>query len=223
MPGRKVQLVTEEYYHVFNRGVNKRPIFQDASNYRRCLDQMNYYRHKNTPIKFSRLITLKPELKYSVLEAVLKSPKHVEILAYCLMPNHIHLLVKQTSEGGVSKFMSKFQNSYSRYFNIRTNRTGPLLTGKFQAVRIETDEQLLHVSRYIHLNPITSSLVKTFNQLKKYKWSSFTEYYCSSENKICNPKLILDFFNSKKHYSRFLNDQVDYQRQLNQLKHLNLE
>lgn len=223
MPGRKIPLITEYYYHVFNRGVNKRPIFQDAWNYKRCLDQLNYYQYQNTPVSFSMLRRMKPERKQFIWETALKGPKYVEILAYCLMPNHFHLLVKQTSDQGISKFMSKFQNSYSRYFNVKTNRSGPLLTGKFQAVRIESDEQLVHVSRYIHLNPTTAFLIKKFNGLKKYLWSSYNEYCHDSTYKITNSKLILGLFQSKADYSNFLRNQVDTQRELDLIKHLTLE
>ena len=76
----------------------------------------------------------------------------MEIICYCLMPNHLHLLLRQLMDGGISKFMSNFANSYTRYFNTKSKRKGPVFEGKFKAKRIETDEQLLHLSRHIHLN-----------------------------------------------------------------------
>lgn len=87
-------------------------------------------------------------------------PQHLEIISYCLMPNHFHLLVKQVIDHGIVKCLNNFSNSYTRYFNIRHDRVGPLFQGRFKAVRIETDEQLLQVSRYIHLNPVASSLIE---------------------------------------------------------------
>ena len=103
----------------------------------------------------------------------LSEEKMIEIICYCLMPNHIHFLIRQLKENGISKFMGQISNSYTKYFNTKYTRVGPLLQGPFKAVLIESDEQLIHVSRYIHLNPIVSGIVKN---LEDYPWSSYLEY-----------------------------------------------
>jgi putative transposase len=221
MPGRKIPLVTGEYYHVFNRGVNKFSIFESTSCYKRCIDQINYYRHQKTPIKYSALIKLNYDIRQSIWDLVLKSnEKQVEIVAFCLMPNHFHFLLKQTIDQGISKFMSKFQNSYTRFYNTKNSRTGPLLTGKFQAVLIESDEQLLHVSRYIHLNPLVGGVVKGFKQLLSYKWSSLPDYYNKPGKSICGSEIVLNQFKSSSSYINFLYKQLAYAKELNYLKHL---
>ena len=135
------------------------------------------------------------------------------------MPNHFHFLLKQTAEEGIAKFMSNFQNSYTRYFNTRHNRVGPLFQGPFRAVRVETDEQLLHLSRYIHLNPYSSFVVKNIKDLEEYQWSSFKEYL-GKEKGFCQKEIVMSFFKNPQDYRKFVFDQADYQRELQKIKHL---
>jgi len=118
--------------------------------------------------------------------------------------------------------MSNFQNSYTRYFNTKHRRKGPLFYDQFKAVRIETDEQLIHVSRYIHLNPYSSYVIKDFKNIKDYLWSSLPDYL-SGKKGICETNVILDFFKNKKEYFEFIYNQADYQRELDRIKHLDLE
>jgi len=138
------------------------------------------------------------------------------------MPNHFHVLLKQTSPDGITKFMSQLQNSYTRYFNTKYRRLGPLFLDQFGAVRIEKDEQLLHVHRYIHLNPYSSFIVKSLDGLLVYEWSSLKEYI-NQDAKLCVTDDILSYFKDKKHYLEFILDQADYQRKLKQIEHLLLE
>ncbi|MDO8498435.1 MAG: transposase [bacterium] len=148
----------------------------------------------------------------------------VEILAFCLMPNHFHLLLKQISEKGIINFMGNVQNSYVKYLNIKEGRIGPLFQSAFKGKRIETDEQLLHVSRYIHLNPSTSYLVEQ-EKFAEYPWSSLPIYISNSStyNTFVNPRLILEFFKSGEKYREFLDDQAGYQQELANIKHLTME
>ena len=119
--------------------------------------------------------------------------------------------------------MSDFQNSYTRYFNTSHRGIGPLLQGQFKAVRIEDDKQLLHLSRYIHLNPYTSFIVRDLEDLFEYPWSSFPEYLSKIETGICNKEHILSQFSSSDAYKSFVLDQANYQRELGKIKHLSLE
>ncbi len=146
----------------------------------------------------------------------------VRILSYCLMPNHFHLLLEQLSDQGVKKYLSNFSNSYTRYFNTKHKRIGALFQGIFKAVRIEDDEQLIHVSRYIHLNPATSCLV-TEKNLDTYSWSSLPEFIDRKNGELCDTRPILDFFPSKKAYRNFIYNQIDYAKNLEQIKHLLFE
>lgn len=137
------------------------------------------------------------------------------------MPNHFHFLLKQENEVGISKYLSDFQNSYTRYFNINHNRTGPLFMDQFKAVRIESEQQLIHVSRYIHLNPYSGFLTKNLTELENYPWSSFKNYLL--QENLAEYKIILDLFSSKDKYKSFVLDQADYQRKLKRIEHLTLE
>jgi len=133
------------------------------------------------------------------------------------MPNHFHFLIRQSKENGISKFMSLISNSYTKYFNTKYKRVGPLLQGTFKAVLIESDELLVHVSRYIHLNPIISGLVK---DLEDYRWSSYLEYIKPIDT-FCSINEILGFFtpNEREKYKKFVENQIDYGRKLEKIKH----
>lgn len=117
-------------------------------------------------------------------------------------------------DGGISKFMSNFANSYTRYFNTKSKRKGPVFEGKFKAKRIETDEQLLHLSRYIHLNPHSSFVVKNLKELESDPYSSFPEYIQETDTSFCNKEIILGHFWDTVSYKEFVFDQADYQREL---------
>ena len=133
------------------------------------------------------------------------------------MPNHFHLLLKQMLEGGIEEFMRKILNSYTKYYNTRYKRVGSLFQGQFKAVAIESDEQLIHVSRYIHLNPYVADLTST---LDNYNYSSYPNFIGIKESSICVPQAILGFFKSRGEYKAFINDHEDYARELERIKHL---
>lgn len=224
MPGREIPLVTDQIYHVVNRGIAEQPIFLREKDYERALETLLYYKNTHLPLRYSFFMRLPAKQRGEILTSLKeKRGVLVDIMAYCLMPNHIHLLVIQRKDNGISIFMSNFANSYTRYFNTKRNRRGPIFEGKFKAIRIETDEQLLHVSRYIHLNPYTSYIVKTLNQLEHYPYSSFSEYLGYSQSNVCQKELILNQFSNRNSYKNFVFNQADYQRKVEAIKHLTLE
>lgn len=222
MPGRKTILATGEYYHVFNRGIDRRPTFTRKREFQRALECMRFYCFQNTPIKLSQFLILSNERREEILSNLITSEKLVDIVAYCFMPNHFHFLLKQNVDKGISKFLSDFQNSYTRYFNVKHQRDGALFLDQFKAVHIETQEQLLHVSRYIHLNPYVAFICNSFEELEKYPWSSLPFYFNKSENIVQNED-VLSFFKSTKEYQKFVFDQADYQRNLKKIDHLVFE
>lgn len=222
MPGRLLPLVEDQIYHVFNRGIDHRPTFSDKLELKRAMAVIDYYRFANPPLKFSQFIKLPVEERSKFQIKIRTGSKLVDILSFCLMPNHFHFLLRQVYEKGISKFLSNFQNSYTRYFNTRNERDGPLFLDQFKAVLIETDEQLLHLSRYIHLNPTTSYMVKDFDSLLNYPWSSLPEYIKGKES-VCEISTVLGFFRTPEDYIDFVKDQVEYQRELDKIKHLILE
>jgi len=224
MPYRKSVLASGETYHVFNRSIAKIPIFTSASYFSRFLDLVEYYHFANTPMSFSFFKKLNREEGSRILEELKReNDRHVELIAFCLMDNHYHFLLKQVSEKGAARFISNIQNGYAKYFNMRTDRSGPLFQPMFKAVRIETDEQLLHVSRYIHLNPATAYIVEK-EGLEDYPWSSLRIYFNpeSLEFSFIDRASISACIGNMK-YDKFVYDQVEYQRKLADIKHLLLE
>ena len=138
------------------------------------------------------------------------------------MPNHYHFLVKQLRDNGLARFVSNFQNSFAKVFNIKNDRDGALFQNSFKAKRVETDEQFVHVSRYIHLNPVTAYLIK-FNELKDYPLTSFPNYVYENKDLFVNTKFLLGMFKSAENYIKFVADQVGYQRELALVRDLIIE
>lgn len=220
MPLRTTPLVTDYYYHLFNRSVAQIPIFTSKQEFSRAIDLLNYYQYDTCPVSFSRLKRLNLKMQSNIWEGLKKDGrKRIDVLSFCLLPNHFHLLVKQNQEEGISQYLRIFQNSYAKYFNTKNDRTGPVYQNRFKAVLIENDHQLLHVSRYIHLNPYTSLLIKKKAELREYPWSSLPEYLGKS-SQLCQREKILGFFQHQKAFLDFVMDQADYQRTLAKIKHL---
>lgn len=210
---RKIPLVTGEIYHVFNRGVNKGEIFFSESDYRRFFRAAVHYKTKDTKFSYERPFNDPVSLKS--LRPV--GPPKIQVLAYCLMPNHFHFLLKQLVDGGVTSYFRHLANSYSHYVSVKHKRVGPLFQGRFKNVLIESQEQLLHVSRYIHLNPLITDLV---GDLKNYSWSSYRAHIQNYKDELAEPEIILQDFKTKADYERFVLDQEDYTRTLEEIKHL---
>lgn len=210
MPGRITPLVTGEFYHIFNRGSEKRDIFTQSRDYSRFQKTFYYYHFLGRKPSFSKFAK-------SQLSSFEPNPnkKLVDIICYCLMPNHFHFLIKQLKDNGISTFISQLSNSYTKYFNTKYRRIGPLFQGAFKAVLVETDEQFIHLSRYIHLNPVVSGLTKRLND---YHWSSYLEYI-NGKGFYCSPEEILSFYPSPDSYTEFCEDQIDYGTSLEILKH----
>lgn len=219
---RNIPLITGQVYHIFNKTQSDAPVFQNARSSQAMLDAIWYYQYQKVPMKLSHYRT-QPAMDRQKISSILSaSPRQINLLAFCLMPNHFHLLIKQTSDSGISKYMSKIQNSITRYVNIKHKQKGHVFIGQFKAVRVESDEQLLHVSRYIHLNPYTGYIVRTVEEMKKYRWSSYTEYTTGLKG-ICDQEVIRSHFKSKSGYEKFVEDHKDYQRSLADIKYYTLE
>lgn len=222
MPTRKIILANNYCYHIINRGIGKRVIFKDKNDYQRALLNIDYYRFLKPPLKFSIFNKLPIKEKQEFIKELYKQQQLIEIVSYCLMPNHIHFLLKQTIDKGISLFMSHWQNSYARYFNTKYKRKGYLFEAAFVGKLIESDEILYHISRYIHLNPYTASLVD-LEELIKYPWSSFPEYLDRKNLFIAKTNLILSHFKGRKAYKNFVFNQSAYQKKLHKIKYLLLE
>jgi len=173
----------------------------DNRDHSRFMETLDFYHKSPQPQKLSDfrrgLIRLKETGNQKEL---------VKILAYCLMPNHFHLLVQQLVDGGVTGFVKNLANSYTRYFNTRHERIGALFQGAFKARLIETDEYLLQVSKYIHRN--SYSLLQWKN--KMYPYSSYRYYLFLDKHPFCDPSYILSYFsanNPKLNYKSFVEEE----------------
>lgn len=223
MAVRTVPLINDQVYHIFNRSLERKPIFSCIRDNERVLTTLSFYRFANIPVKLSYFLTWSAERRIQLLDNLEKENKVIiRVLCFSLMPNHFHLLLRQVSDGGISTYLGLLQNSFTKYFNTKRKRKGHLFEGQFKAVRIETEEQLLHVSRYIHLNPYTSFVVKNLEDLSSYPWSSLPSYLGKARGFVTTEDILSSFKNTEA-YKEFVFGQADYQRTLESIKHLVLE
>lgn len=200
MPGRNILKIdiVEAYYHVYSRGVNRGVIFLDDGDFRVFLNLLKRYLSPQ-PVKDKR------GREYPHLHG------SIELLAYCLMPNHIHLLVYQVSEGALEQLMRGVMTSYSAYFNKKVKRRGPLFESRYRASLISNDIYLQHISRYIHLNPKNWQI---------YNYSSVDDYLGKRQTEWLQPGRIRELFGDKvDEYRRFLADYADHKKMLDEIKH----
>ena len=197
--------VEEGCYHIYNRGVEGREIFLDEQDHRVFLDYLKRYLTDYEKQSKERPSTTVQRKKMSLAGDVV-------LLAYCLMPNHIHLLVSQRSKLGIAKLMQRVGTKYGMFFNRRYEMKGPLWEGVYKAVLVENEEQLLHVSRYIHLNPVKMArkrygLVETVtaNKPDEYPYSSYRKYLGKEQVEWVHPESILGLMGSQG-YERFVTE-----------------
>ena len=198
------ELVPGEIYHICTRGVEQRDIFIDDADYERFVALLVHC----LPCKDVPSFSIGQRLRYEV-SLTDAGEGLVDLMCYCLMSNHIHLLIRENVERGTSMFMQRVLTGYARYFNIRMSRSGSLFLYPFKAVLVDGDDQLLHVSRYIHLNPFVAQMVKRADE---YPWSSLAEY-TGSKKRRCHTDVIGSMMSSKD-YKQFVNDEADYKKSL---------
>lgn len=212
---RKFTLTNNETYHIYTRSIAGFEIFRSQDLFQRFLDTVIYYNNFSRRLRYSKYVSLSPEARERVDQRSSVDPV-VQIIAYCIMPTHIHLALKQVKDGGISYFMKNVLDSFSRYFNTSHNRKGPLWESRFKNVLVDSDEQLLHLTRYIHLNPSSASLV---SRPEDWKYSSYNEYVEEKTDKaVCIREGLLDI--SPIAYRSFVKRRISYQRSLSVIKHL---
>lgn len=222
MPRRTTPLVTGEYYHIYNRGVDRQPTFFNSRDHRRFLDTMAYYRFYESRIRFSHLVQLSTADRTSRLQEMrITAKSRVTIICFALMPNHFHLVLQQRLDGGISAFMRRLADSYTKYMNVKHRRVGPLFQGAFKAVRIQTDAQLLHVSRYIHLNPVSGHVVSA-SAWWSYPWSSLADYQ-RGRSDVLDLQPVLGQFASLAAYEKFMSAHIEHAQHLKRIRHLLLD
>lgn len=199
---RKTPFANNEFYHIFNRGVDKRAIFMNQRDIQRFFQSIGEF---NTiePIGsiFENSFRKKPVLGSEASKAAKSSEKLVEFVCYCLNLNHFHFLLKQVADKGIEKFMHRLSTGYTKYFNTRYKRNGVLFQGPFKAVHIDSNEQLLHVSVYVNLNFKVHQL-GLGGEASKYL-SSWDEYAGKTKFSFCQKDDVLGQFKNKKEYKNF--------------------
>ncbi|MFZ1020069.1 MAG: transposase [Minisyncoccia bacterium] len=200
---RNIKIAPGEYYHIFNRGVNKQLIFHDNSDRLRFLFLILYFQSPATIQNMSRLI--KTFVQHSVLnieEEIVKN-RFVELTSFCLMPNHFHLMVKEVEENGIARYMQRVLNSYTKYYNTKYQKSGHLFQGPYKIVHVKDNDQLLHLSAYIHRNP--RWLKDWFKKENIYPWSSYQDMVKQNRfEKLLVTDIINGQFENKKEYDDFV-------------------
>lgn len=242
MPIYQPPLVTDEIYHIFNRGVEKREIFLNEKDYFRIIHDLWEFNDENAALNTNFYLNAKHYRDtFSIIEGGAKAKETkkpiVEILCFSLMPNHFHLLLRQLIEGGISLFMRKL-GGYPLYFNKKHNRVGPLWQGRFKRVRVSSNEQLAHLVCYIHSNSLElwkhnwkekklskSEIKEALKFLEKYRWSSHLDYLgIKNFPSLISKEFLLEFFNGTEGYKKFFIDWLgQYEKNINSIQELILE
>jgi len=213
---REANLVDGEYYHIYNRGNSKQKIFHDNEDYSRFVSLLYACNSTNS---FRIFYLAKNESPYDFEGG----KKIVSIGAYCLMPNHFHILITPTEEKGISKFMQKLGTAYSMYYNKKYKRTGGLFEGKFKSQHLSNDRYLKYLFSYIHLNPIKliqknwrevgiKNKKEALEYLQNYKYSSYFDYLGIKriQNKILNAENFPEYFPNNKSFQKEIFEWLNY-------------
>jgi len=215
---RKDPFITGEYYHIYNRGIDKRVIFKSRRDYERFM-MLLYLANSNDSFRLDDILG-KQHKTFNEVLLLDKGKPLVSIGAWCLMTNHFHILIRQDVDGGITKFMRKLGVGYSMYFNIKYERKGALFGGLFKSKLIGTDDNYMkHLFGYIHINPLEIKFpdwedkinrpsidMKEF--LKSYRYSSYLDYIGDDkvEKRILNPESFPDYFVDSQSFEDFVNN-----------------
>ncbi len=216
----RIKLAPGEFYHVYNRGVEKRQIFHTKHDYDRFLSLLYL---ANSP---ERVDLKRQGSTLSKIMAINKSRNLVDICAYCLMPNHFHLIIRESEDGGISNFMQKLTTGYTMYFNKLNDRTGALFEGRFKAKHVEDDNYLSYLIAYLHLNPVKlidpnwkkagiKDLKWANTFLDNYGYSSYHDYSKKErlESKILSKKALPEYHRLPKEFSESLNEFLNWKNE----------
>lgn len=217
---RRFDFSIGEYYHIYNRGTDKRTIFLNSYDYNRFIVLL-YLCNSTKPVDISNLI--REGLSFTDLLGIKIEERLVDVGAYCLMPNHFHLLVRENRENGISLFMKKLLTAYSMYFNKKNDRKGRLFEGSFSAKHADTDEYLKYLFSYIHLNPIKlidsewkengiKDRVGAKKYLDGYFYSSYLDYFGINrkESEILTPEVFPEYFSEFSDFEYFIDEWLSF-------------
>ena len=217
---RKFTFVVDEFYHVYNRGIEKRNIFLSKKDYERFLALL----YLSNNIESLHLSDFQHKARQDIF-TIIRGDTLTDIGAYCLMPNHFHLLLRERSKGGISTFIQKLCTAYSMFFNKKYGRSGGLFTRPFKAVHITKDKHLQYLFAYIHLNPlelvdknwenhVRTNGTQEKNHLMSYGYSSYLDYTRGgrAQASILTKKPFPRYFNSMADFKNYVDDWVDIRK-----------
>ena len=170
--------VAGQYYHVYNRGCNRENIFLDDENYQYLLGLADRF----------------------------LPGADVSVIAYCLMPNHYHLLLRANADGSIGRFVQRLFNSYTQAFNKQHERSGTLFEGRAKSIYVDEESYLLDLFKYIHLNPVVARLVK---HPEDWKYSNYPEWIGKRDRMLVDHEFIQTYFTKPSEYARFIEASVD--------------
>ncbi len=211
---RKVPLINDEYYHIYNRGVDKRIIFKDHYDIDRFFKSMILFNNIELSGSIYEQLHSKDNRNNNSNkfgDQVSKDKQLVEIVSYCLNPNHFHFILRQRVDNGISKFIKRLLGGYSYYFNNKNKRSGVLFQGPFKAIHIDSNKYLLHLSAYVNLNDKVHKFGGPTAELIKSSWNEYVQGSKSSQKsdkRICSTDIILEQFNNSKEYELFARDSL---------------
>ena len=206
MPTRKAIFANNEFYHIFNRGVDKREIILDNDDSDRFLKSILFFNSKK-PIGSIYEKTFSQNKITSLGGLTAKSEKLVNIVAYCLNPNHFHFILEQKIDGGISEFMKRLGGGYTWYFNYKHKRSGSLFQGSFKSVFADKNEYLLHLSAYVNLNNCVHKLGGLTAKLSRSSWDEYLNNKKSFS--LCEKDIILSQFKNSEEYRNFAESSLD--------------
>lgn len=248
MPRRKEEFLNNEIYHIASRGIDDKTIFNDKDDYYRGVFSI-YEFNNSKPVSIKHRRKIRARFKKSIRGRVSdglegedfmekdKRDKMVEVLTFCFMPNHFHLLLKQIQDNGISRFMKKVNGGYGRHFNEKYKRKGYVFQNRFHSVHVQSDDQLRTVFNYIHANPVSliepnfkelgirnHSVGEIIKFLKKYKWSSFQDYIgVKNFPSVTGREFLLNMMGGEKGVIDNLSDWLYHKKELAKFRDLFLE
>ena len=228
MSQRPREFETGGVYHIINRGVEKRKIFLKNQDYSRFILGLEFF-NSEKGTRLWNLITKAETMSHRAafknkLAAQREKSQQplIELLAFALMPNHFHLIIREIANQGISLFMQKLGTGYSTYFNKQNDRVGTLFQSRYKSVRIRNDIQLATIFAYVHTNPVelvepgwkefrVKNPEAAMRYLENYKWSSYRDYIGNSTfPMVTNREFFLDFYGSEKNCRRAVEDWIKY-------------
>ena len=243
MATRRIPLINNEIYHIIIRGVSDSLIFKnDKDRYRAIFSLYEFNNRKHVDIRAKReeqrrkkKTKVRPSEIYKNIPRENERDLLVDILAFCFMPNHVHLLLRQIRDGGISMFMRKFGTGYASYFNKKYKRQGYLLQGRFKSVHIKTNNQLKAIFSYIHTNPVAliefnwkENEIRNYRNvikfLENYRWSSYLDYI-GKENfpSVTKRKFLIETMGGKRGCISFVNDWLKHKTKTKEFSDILIE